>query len=213
MPWNECSVMDKRLRFVARLLDREADVRALPGVRHLAQDRLRDLRALQGAWARGLERPLAPAGALRQPEAAPVRSASSSSGSIAISAFPPRVRSTPSCTGTGWSRFRAGRAIAPTERRSRPERRPTISGLPISKGSSSSATGNTVPPSPITPRASSCSAKRSNRPARTSPSPPSSSSSASAACAPISSGSASRRTTSSTRTIAAPSKALFRNTQ
>jgi hypothetical protein len=43
MPWKECSVMDERLRFVARLLDRRIDVpTVLPGVRDFPQDRLQD---------------------------------------------------------------------------------------------------------------------------------------------------------------------------
>ena len=70
MPWKECSVMEERLRFVARLLDGEAMTRGVPGVRHLAQDRLQDLRPLQGARAGGADRSLAAAGALRQPAAA-----------------------------------------------------------------------------------------------------------------------------------------------
>src|SRR5215472_1219462 len=45
------------------------DVAGLPRVRHLAQDRLQDLQPLQGARARGADRPLPPAGALRQPAA------------------------------------------------------------------------------------------------------------------------------------------------
>ena len=39
----------------------------LSRVRRLAQDRLQDLRSVQGAWARGADRSLAPAGAIRQP--------------------------------------------------------------------------------------------------------------------------------------------------
>ena len=69
MPWKECSVMEERLRFVARLAGRRGDDGAVPGVRHLAQDRLQDLRPLQGTWPRGPERSLAAAGALRQPAA------------------------------------------------------------------------------------------------------------------------------------------------
>ena len=70
MPWRESSVMEERLRFVARLLEGEAMTRCVPGVRHIAQDRLQDLRPLQGARAGGPDRPLAAAGALRQPAAA-----------------------------------------------------------------------------------------------------------------------------------------------
>lgn len=60
MPWKECSIMDERLRFVARILDGEPD-RRLPRLRHRAQDRLQALCPLQGGRARGPRRPLAPA--------------------------------------------------------------------------------------------------------------------------------------------------------
>ena len=42
MPWKECSVMDERVRFVARLLGGE-NGGAVSGVRYLSQDRLQDL--------------------------------------------------------------------------------------------------------------------------------------------------------------------------
>jgi hypothetical protein len=45
MTWKERSVMDERLQFVAR---RRADGGTLQGVRDLAQDRLQDLRPLEG---------------------------------------------------------------------------------------------------------------------------------------------------------------------
>ena len=51
MPWKESSVMEERLRFVARLLDGEAMTRCVPGFRHIPQDRLQDFQSLQGAWA------------------------------------------------------------------------------------------------------------------------------------------------------------------
>ena len=70
MPWKESSVMEERLRFVARLAGRGGDDRGLPGVRDLPQDRLQDFRPLQGARAGGAERPLPAAGPLRQPAAA-----------------------------------------------------------------------------------------------------------------------------------------------
>ena len=55
MPWKECHVVDERLRFVARLLDGEKMARALRGVRDLAEDRLQDLRPLQGLRRRGAD--------------------------------------------------------------------------------------------------------------------------------------------------------------
>src|SRR5579862_3677459 len=47
---------------------RRGDDGSLSGIRHLAQDRLQNLRSLQGAWARSADRPDAAAGALCQPE-------------------------------------------------------------------------------------------------------------------------------------------------
>src|SRR5512143_1297060 len=52
---------------------RRGNERGLSRVRDLAQDRLQDLRSLQGAWLRGVERPVASACALRQPAAAAAR--------------------------------------------------------------------------------------------------------------------------------------------
>src|SRR5260370_1374514 len=49
---------------------RRSDERGLSRVRHFAQDRLQDLRALQGTRSGGVDRRLAPAGSLRQPAAA-----------------------------------------------------------------------------------------------------------------------------------------------
>jgi len=48
MPWRESSVMEERLRFVARLLEGEGMSELLPGVRHFAQGRLQDFQPLQG---------------------------------------------------------------------------------------------------------------------------------------------------------------------
>jgi hypothetical protein len=41
MPWKECSVMDERLRFVARWLD--GDSMTEPRLWNLSEDRLQDL--------------------------------------------------------------------------------------------------------------------------------------------------------------------------
>ena len=48
--------MDERLRFVARLLDGEKMAAAVRGVRDLPQDRLQDLRSLQGLRPRRADR-------------------------------------------------------------------------------------------------------------------------------------------------------------
>jgi hypothetical protein len=73
MPWKESSVMDERLRFVARLLDGEQMSHVCREFGNIPQDRLQDLRALQGPWHRGLDRLFASAGALWQPAAVPGR--------------------------------------------------------------------------------------------------------------------------------------------
>jgi transposase-like protein len=76
MPWKECSMMDERLRFVARLLDGEAmsEVCRAFGISRKTGykifERYKELRALQGRRSRGPDRPFAPAGSLRQPAAA-----------------------------------------------------------------------------------------------------------------------------------------------
>ena len=69
MPWKECSVMDERLRFVARLLDGEAMSEVCREFGISRKTGYKIYRPLQGAWARGAERPVAAAGALRQPAA------------------------------------------------------------------------------------------------------------------------------------------------
>src|SRR5712671_5303751 len=69
MPWKECSVMDERVRFVARLLDGEK-MAALSGVRYLSQDRLQDFRSLQRIRSGSSDRPFAQTLALRPPTAA-----------------------------------------------------------------------------------------------------------------------------------------------
>ena len=43
MPWKECSVVEERLRFVARLLDGEAMTELCRRVRHFTQNRLQNL--------------------------------------------------------------------------------------------------------------------------------------------------------------------------
>jgi len=49
MPWKERSVVDGRLRFVARLLEGEPMSHVC---REFGENRIQDLRGLQGAWAR-----------------------------------------------------------------------------------------------------------------------------------------------------------------
>ncbi len=69
MPWKECSVMDERLRFVARLLDGEAmtEVCREFGISRKTGYKIFDRYKEHGLD--GPDRPLAAAGALRQPAA------------------------------------------------------------------------------------------------------------------------------------------------
>jgi hypothetical protein len=46
MPWKESSVMEERLRFVARLMEGEPMSDMCRGIRHLPENRLQNLPAL-----------------------------------------------------------------------------------------------------------------------------------------------------------------------
>ncbi len=143
MPWKASSVMEERLRFVARLLDGEAMTRLCRefGISRKTGYKIFD--RYKERWAGGAQRPLAPAGALRQPVAAadrepdrqpegatsrigaPARCGNCWSGGCpATSAFPPRAPSTPCSTATAWSSRRAT-GTAPS----------SAAGTPLSKGS------------------------------------------------------------------------------
>ena len=50
MPWQECHVMDERLRFVARLLEGEKDGAAVRRVRDFAEDRLQIFDRYKDCW-------------------------------------------------------------------------------------------------------------------------------------------------------------------
>ena len=166
MPWRECSVMEERLRFVARLLDGEGMSGGVPGVRDLAQDRLQDLQSLQGGGARGAltdrsRRPVRYANQLPDPIerlivrpsgtsriGAPARSGSCwSAGSPATCASRPRARSMRCSIAMAWSSGRQRRRHKAEGTPLSPGRRcPTICGAPTSRASSSSATAATVTP-------------------------------------------------------------------
>ena len=164
MPWKESSVMEERLRFVARLLDGRSHDRGLPGFRHIAQDRLQDFRSLQGTRAGGAQRSLPAAGALCQPApdsrsrrlivassprsrtGARARSASFwCAGSTATSRFPAKstIHAVLDRHGlvkrSGVPRHRAQRHAAVGR-----APRPTSSGAPTSRASSSSAMAATA---------------------------------------------------------------------
>ena len=70
--------MDERLRFVARLLEGEKMARAVPGVRHLPQDRLQDLPSATGISASRAS-PIAAAGPTARPTSCRSRSRAGSS--------------------------------------------------------------------------------------------------------------------------------------
>ena len=154
--------------------------RRLPRVRHLAQDRLQDLRPLQGARARGPDRPLAAAGALCQPAAGadrePDRRAQAREAALGRPQDPraagPAARRRRAPSGQEHHPCRArpprpGQARARPAQRAPPARRcpqaplPTTCGAPTSRASSSSATAATAirSPSPTRPRASCCCAR------------------------------------------------------
>ena len=125
MLWKECSVMDERLRFVARLLDGEAVsevCRALGisrktgykiferykehGLEALT-DRSRRLVRYANQLPRQIESLIVAAKRATSPVGVPARSASSWSADwTATSGFRPRARSTLCSTGTAWSRSR-----------------------------------------------------------------------------------------------------------
>ena len=173
MPWRECSAMEERLRFVARLLDGEAMSDVCRGFGISRKTGYKIFEPLQGARAGGAHRPLAAAGALRQPAAAAGREpdrrpeagqAALGRAQAARAAGPAAQRR---CAGAGQEHHpcrsrppRPGQACA----RAAPPRhghaacrrapRPTTSGAPTSRASSSSATGATATrsPSPTMPR-------------------------------------------------------------
>jgi transposase-like protein len=123
MPWKASSVMEERLRFVARLLDGEAmtDVCRDFGISRKTGYKI-------FAWAGGSERSLASAGALRQPAAAAGRGADCpaegregaqkirellADGSMATSESRPRAPSMRFLIVTAWSSAPAGRPRPP----------------------------------------------------------------------------------------------------
>jgi transposase len=75
MPWKECSVVEERLRFVARLLDGEAMTELCRefGISRKTGYKIFDRYKEHGLEALTAYRPLAPARALRKPAARPGR--------------------------------------------------------------------------------------------------------------------------------------------
>ena len=189
MPWKESSVMDERLRFVARLLDGESMTEVC---RDFGVSRKTGYKIFDRYKQHGLE-------ALADRSRRPVRFANQLPAQLearivaikrekqhwgarkirellvrdcpATYVPPPRAPSTPCCIGTGSSSRQVALAAAPWERRCRAEQTPTNSGVPTSRANSSSAMDAIVipSPSPIMPRATCCCARPRSPPARTSP--------------------------------------------
>ncbi len=165
MPWRECSVMEERLRFVARLLDGEgmSDV-----CREFGISRKTGYKLFNRYKDDGLE-------ALTDRSRRPVRYANQLPDQIertivaakknkphwgarkirellvrswpAMSAFRRRARFMRCSTAMVWSSMPVrGGAARPRARRCRWRLRPTICGAPTSRASSGSATANTVTP-------------------------------------------------------------------
>ena len=162
MPWKASSVMEERLRFVARLLDGEAMTEVC---REFGISRKTGYKIFDRYKEHGLEalsdrsrRPVRYANQLpQQVETLIVRLKSEKphwgarkirellvrhlDGDIKV----PAKSTIPRCsTATAWSSAAAGRATARAARRCRKVRFPMICGAPTSKASSSSAMANTV---------------------------------------------------------------------
>jgi transposase len=165
MPWRECSVMEERLRFVARLLDGESMTHVC---REFGISRKTGYKIFGRYKEHGIE-------ALTDRSRRPVRYANQLPDQIermivsckrdkphwgarkirellvrlwpGTCAFRQRARCTRCSTAMDWSVAPAGEAaIVPKARRCRRVRRPTICGAPTSRASSGSATAATVTP-------------------------------------------------------------------
>src|SRR6266542_6378769 len=193
MPWKASSVMEERLRFVARLLDGEAmtDVCREFGISRKTGYKVFDRYKEHGlaALSDRSRRPVRYANQLpSQLETLIVRLKSDKphwgarkirellvrrlAGDVRV---PAKSTIHAVWTAMAWSSGAAGRAIVRAARRC-PEGLPrTTCGAPTSRAGSSSVTGATATRSrsPIMPRVSCCSARRWNQPASSWPSPPS----------------------------------------
>jgi transposase len=162
MPWKASSVMEERLRFVARLLDGEAmtDVCRDFGVSRKTGYKMFDRYKEHGleALSDRSRRPVRYANQLpeqleslivrlkgEKPHWARARSGNCwSDGWTAISGFRPRVPSMRCSTAMTWSSAPAGRATARAARRSPRAQDPTSCGAPTSRASSSWAMADIV---------------------------------------------------------------------
>src|SRR3981189_3651513 len=163
MPWKASSVMEERLRFVARLLDGEAmtDVCRDFGVSRKTGYKIFDRYKEHGlsALSDRSRRPVRYANQLpQQVESLIVRLKAEkphwgarkirellSGGSAAMSEYRPKAPSMRFSVATAWSSVAGGRATARAARRCPRAPCPMTCGAPTSKASSRSATGGTAP--------------------------------------------------------------------
>ena len=162
MPWKASSVMEERLRFVARLLDGEAMTEVC---RDFAISRKNGYKIFDRYREQGLaalsdrsRRPVRYANQLpeqieglivrlkaEKPHWGRARSANCwSGGSMATSRFPPKAPSMRFSIAMAWSGAAAGRATARAARRCQRALNPMICGAPTSRASSSSAMAATA---------------------------------------------------------------------
>src|ERR1700739_755525 len=157
MPWKASSVMEERLRFVARLLDGEAmtevcrefgisrktGYKIFDRYKEDGLEALRDRSRRPVRYANQLPYQLDSDRPAEEREAATGAHARSANcwcaGSTATSRFPPKAPFTRCSIATAWSSAAAGRATARAARRCRRARCPTICGVPTSRASSNSA--------------------------------------------------------------------------
>jgi transposase len=202
MPWKECSAVEERLRFVARLLDGESmtDLAREFGISRKTGYKIFDRYKQHGleALADQSRRPVRYANQLpSQVEAAIVEAKRSKPHwgarkirELLLRRLDGHVRVPAKSTihavldRHGLVKRQGRKRNHATGTPSPKQPLPTTCGAPTSRASSSSATAApAIPsPSPTKPLASSCSARPSNRPGKTSPSPPSSGSLPSVDC-------------------------------
>ena len=163
MPWKASSVMEERLRFVARLLDGEAmtDVCQDFGISRKTGYKIFDRYKEHGlaALSDQSRRPVRYANQLPQQVeslivrlkaekphwgARKIRELLVHGGSTAMSEYRPRAPSMRFSIATAWSSVAASRATARAARRCPRAPCPMTCGAPTSKASSSSATGATA---------------------------------------------------------------------
>ncbi len=157
MPWKECSVMDERVRFVARLLEgekmtalcREFAISRKTGYKIFDRYKESGLEALtdrsRRPWRYGNQLPQQVESNGRNPTGAHARSANACCVAFPVRLrFPPAAPSTRCSIDMVWSNAKGANA---TMLRARPclwDKNPMSYGVPITKASSGWATKNTA---------------------------------------------------------------------